>query len=378
MMARLGWKNLLHDKVRALTAVAGVTVSVVLLVLQLGLLEGAFRASSGVIDNSKADVWIVAPNSSTFDFGDAIPERRFYQALGAHGVERAERMALAYGKWKTPEGRQHTVLLVGIEPDARLSGPWGMAEGDVSALRQEGGIIIDERERVRFGAPGRPLLRGDEVEINFRAYRVVGFSRGVGTFTTVPYVFTSLAGARKIADFGPGYVSYVLAKGAAGVPPADLARRLRALPDVEALTALKFRDRTRDYWIFGTGMGLGVLVTACLGLVVGMVIVGQTLYTMTVEKRREYGTLKALGYSAGDLANAVLVQASALGVAGYALGMAVALAVLRYVEVNGVAIHISPELAAGSFGLTLLLCALASISSIARIAGMEPAAVFRQ
>lgn len=378
MIVRFGWKNLLHDPVRAGTAVAGVLVAVLLLVLQIGLLDGSSRTASGIIDHADADLWVTAPNTCTFDFGDTVLERRFTQVLCTPGVARAERMVLAFGKWKSADGRQQNVLLIGLEPDAHLAGPWELAAGARAAWRLDEGVVIDEQERHRFGVSGRPLALGDRTEINGRRAEVVGFSRGVGSFTTVPFVFTSLRTAWAISDFGENYVTYVLVRAARGVDPAALARRLRALPGVDVLTRETFTARTRDYWIFGTGLGLGLVLTAVLALVVGGVIVGQTIYTMTEEKRREYGTLKALGYGAADLMGAVLVQAGALGAAGYVLGLAISATFVRCVPLRGVAIRFSPELALGVLALTGLLTLIASISSIARLARMEPAAVFRQ
>lgn len=377
-VTRIGWRNLLHDPARASTAVAGVVVAVLLLVLQVGLLDGSSRNASGIIDHASADLWLVPPRTSTFDFGATLPERRFYQALSTPGVARAERMILAFGKWTAPDGCQQTVTTIGLEPDAELAGPWSLAAGNRDALRAEGAVIIDQRERVRFGPAGRPLALGDLLEISGRRVDIVAFSRGVGSFTTVPYVFASLPTARLLADFGPTSVTYVLVRAAPGTDIEALAGRLRALPDVEVLTARDFCYRTRRYWIFGTGMGLGLLVTAVLGLVVGTVVVGQTIYTMTLEKRAEYGTLKALGYSARDLAQIVLVQAAALGLVGYAIGIGLVFLLLPFVTTGGVAIRVAPELAAGSLVLTGILTFVASLASIARLVGMEPAVVFRQ
>lgn len=52
---------------------------------------------------------------------------------------------------------------------------------------------------------------------------------------------------------------------------------------------------TRFYWLFTTGAGLAVLLAALLGLVVGIVVVAQTIYATTMDHLREYGALKAMG-----------------------------------------------------------------------------------
>ena len=43
---------------------------------------------------------------------------------------------------------------------------------------------------------------------------------------------------------------------------------------------------TQIYWMFTTGAGVAVLLAAILGLVVGFVVVAQTIYATTVDHLR--------------------------------------------------------------------------------------------
>ena len=47
-----------------------------------------------------------------------------------------------------------------------------------------------------------------------------------------------------------------------------------------------------------------------LAIIVGVVIVAQTIYAATVDHIREYGTLKAMGATNGYLYRIILTQAS--------------------------------------------------------------------
>ncbi len=378
MILRLAWKNLVADLQRSLVALAGVVFAVVLVVVQLGFVLGSAENSSCVVDHASADVWVLGRETANFDFARPIPERRYHQVLGTPGVERAERMVLTYAQWRTRSGGQEKVLLVGVEPEARLAGPWNFEAGLAGSVRGQGAVVVDVREAARLGGAGGPLEAGDRFELNGKRARVAGFTRGVGSFTTVPYVFTTVDDAIEFsAELDPDEITYVLATASPGTTPAALAERLGVLPHVEVLTAEAFRDRTRRYWIFGTGLGLGWCLTALLGLVVGVVIVGQTICAMTLENRREYATLRAIGYDGRSLASVVMVQAAILGTFGYAIGLGIAAFVVQNVSIRSVAIRISRDLALGVLGLTACLCVVASISSIWRIVRTEPAVVFR-
>ena len=71
------------------------------------------------------------------------------------------------------------------------------------------------------------------------------------------------------------------------------------LPDTEILTHDDFRQRSLDYWLFETGAGSALIAGAALGIIVGVVIVAQTLYASTKDHLNEFATLRALGASAG-------------------------------------------------------------------------------
>src|SRR5437879_10530606 len=69
---------------------------------------------------------------------------------------------------------------------------------------------------------------------------------------------------------------------------------LNGVKDVEVFKTSEFSRMTTFYWMFTTGAGGAVLIAAVLGLVVGFVVVAQTIYATTVDHICEYGTLKAM------------------------------------------------------------------------------------
>ncbi len=71
----------------------------------------------------------------------------------------------------------------------------------------------------------------------------------------------------------------------------------------------------------GSGAGSALAFTAVLGLVVGVVIVGQTLYAVTREHMRELATLKALGASDWEIVGFVAWQAGLLAFVGGGIGL---------------------------------------------------------
>ncbi len=157
------------------------------------------------------------------------------------------------------------------------------------------------------------------------------------------------------------------------VNPTILAR----VKDVDVFTRAEFSEMTRFYWMFTTGAGVAVLLAAVLGLVVGFVVVAQTIYAITMDHLREFGTLKAIGASNRYVYRVILEQVSLSAVIGYALGMIVSLLVVRASQHGGAAILVPWPMGIGMFFLTLLMCAGASVVSIRKVMRLDPAIVFK-
>jgi putative ABC transport system permease protein len=146
--------------------------------------------------------------------------------------------------------------------------------------------LVDELYREKLGVE----KIGDRVEIGEHRARVVGFTRGIRSFTTSPFVYASFNSSLDYTNptSSEGSTAYVLVKAAAGVSPRELQDRLRVrLSDVDVYTTAEFSERTRFYWRFTTGAGLAVLTAALMGLVVGIAVVAQTIYAATMDHIRE-------------------------------------------------------------------------------------------
>ena len=203
---------------------------------------------------------------------------------------------------------------------------------------------------------------------------MAGFTEGIRTFTTSPLVFTSYRNAVRYTGMKADETMFLLVKAA---PGADLGR-LRAalaarLADVDVLTTSEFSAKTTSYWMFGTGAGVMVLSAAVLGLLVGVVVVAQTIYAATIDHIREFGTLKAMGATNGYIYRIILQQAAVSAVIGYTVGIAVAIVVETASKSSGANIILPTSVRAGLFGITLLMCVSAAMVSINKATRIDPA-----
>jgi putative ABC transport system permease protein len=373
-MPPLAQRNLFHDKVRLAVTLTGIVFSVVLIVVQLGLFFGFTTATSGLIDHSGADLWITSKNVPYVEQGVAFSERKLNQVRAVPGVADAQKMIAHWTQWKRHDGGEDSVQIVGTNLDDSMERPWNVVEGRVEDLKSPDAIILDELYKQKLGV----TRVGEVFEIGGHRARVAGFTRGIRSFTTSPYVFTSFKNAQNYTSLREDQTLFILVKVAPGADFEQVRHGLLAhLKDVEVFTTGEFSHMTTFYWMFTTGAGVAVLIAAALGLVVGFVVVAQTIYATTMDHIREYGTLKAMGAPNSYVYKVIMQQAAISAVIGYALGMIVSVFVVRGSQAGGAAILMPPSMAVGMFFVTLLMCVGAALVSINKVTRIDPAMVFK-
>src|SRR6267143_1899182 len=346
-MPPLAQRNLFHDKVRLAVTLTGIVFSVVLIVVQLGLFFGFTTATSNLIDHSGADLWITSKNVPYVEQGVAFSERKLNQVRAVPGVADAQKII---AHWT----------------------PWNLVQGRVEDLKSPDAIILDELYKQKLGV----TRVGEVFEIGGHRARVVGFTRGIRSFTTSPYVFTSFKNAQDFVGLREDQTYFLLVKLAPGADLQKVRSEIRTqVKDVEVLTSHEFSRMTRIYWMFTTGAGVAVLLAAVLGLIVGFVVVAQTIYATTMDHLREFGTLKAMGATNGYLYRVIIQQAIISALVGYSLAMVVSWFVVRGSVKGGAAILLPLPMAIGMLGLTIVMCTGAALVSINKVTRLDPATV---
>jgi putative ABC transport system permease protein len=172
-------------------------------------------------------------------------------------------------------------------------------------------------------------------------------------------------------------VSYLLIKLRPGADLELVRRDLQvSLPDSEVLTPAEFLERSRSYWLFGTGAGAALFAGAILAIIVGMVIVAQTLYSSTKDHLDEFATLRAMGSSNGYIYSVIIYQALLNAVIGFAFATLIGFSVVEFTRSGALPVLITPTLILAMFVLTVVMCIAAALGAIFRVVRIDPVAVF--
>jgi putative ABC transport system permease protein len=372
-MWSLSLKTLIADRGKLLTALVGVVFSVVLVNVQGGLFFGLIRKASLLVDQGNADIWVGHKKMNNVDFPQDVPRRLVDRIRSIEGVKRAESYLVGHSVMSLPSGGFEYVLVVGCDP-ATLLGATMPGLGSVDDLRRADAIVIDEYDAHKLDNP----KLGDVREIGRHRARVVGFTQGVLGFLVTPYVFTTIDRAAEYLDRDSNLASYFLVQADEDAVPADVCRRIHErLPDLEAFTRQQYAGATIRYWLQRTGLGISFGAATALGLVVGLVIVGQTLYASVLDRIVEFGTLKAIGARESQVRTIILQQALGLAIVGSAAGLLCVLIAQIAFSTPRAPISIPWYLALASCLVVTSVCLVAALLPYLRVRSIDPAMVLQ-
>ncbi len=369
----LAFRNLFHDRLRFIATVIGIVFSIVLVMVQMGLYLGFGRMVTTMIDHASADLWIMPKGTKCFEDPSLLNMRERYRALSTSGVAEAIPLVIGFADWRTASGEMTPVFIIGS--DLRSGGlePWNVVEGRIESLAGAKNVAVDQGYFDRLGVSGI----GSTAEIRQQPVRVAAVTSGIRSFTTTPFVFVDLDRARTYTGVPTGKASYLLVRLSANANRDQERRELLSnIPDVEVLTPSEFRERSRRFWLFGTGAGAALFAGALLGVIVGTVIVAQTLYSSTKEHLNEFATLRAIGSSKRYIHKVIICQALLSAVIGFSIAALIGDVIVRLTETTALPILITPALLVGLFLLTIVMCVGSSIAAIVQVTRIDPAMAF--
>lgn len=318
-MPSLVRSSLRREFPRYLPAILAVSFASLLLLLQAGLLVGLFRTVTTVVDHSRAQIWLTSPRLPSFDQAVDIPASSRLVLMARPEVTRTEDVEMINANVRTPRGTIINATVVGfsLEPDGFVM-PAAFRPKLADALAWPGGVVIDRADAHKLDA-----RLGSILEVNGHRAPVVGLTRhfrGVGGV----YLFGSIASVRAFGNLGiqvPRMTTFVAAQLRY---PSQADRVRREIQPTgkhrtfDAWTSSGLSRHSQLYWLWETGMGVGILFSVLVGVVVGVVITNQTLRSVILHSLKEFATLRAMGVPIGALHRIVLELAVWIGVLGLA------------------------------------------------------------
>jgi putative ABC transport system permease protein len=373
----LALRMMFHDKPKLIGTTLGVVFAVVLSAQQLGVLFGLLQKNTMFVDNAGADVWITPPGTNQLQPGKRLPESILVQARATPGVALASPLIYGTGSIQRPAGGSEPVTIIGFDlpttPDSPwLGGPWNLVAGQREALALPNAAFLEDARREKMGAVNLGSVR----EVNGFEVTTVGFTWGLLPFGP-PFSFYEAKLARAMLKVGEEEQHFVLVKAAPDITPDALAAALQArLPETRVLTRQAFHDSIVKT-LLGEQLGITFGTSTAFGLLIGFIIVALSMFSSVLDNLKEFGTLKAMGATNGDLSRLLVVQSVVYALLGSFIGLGMVGFAAEGIRSANLSLIVPLELIAMTPVIMTGLCVIASFLALRRVRKLEPGMVFR-
>ncbi len=358
----LGRRNLLTDWRRLFASVVGVGLAVMLILLLDGLWAGIRAQSTLYADKVGADLYVLQPGVRDLTAGtSSLPMSTLATVKADRDVRWAAPVRTTYLIAQL-HGRKVPAYLVGSVPGEH-GGAWAVTSGRVPRADDE--VTLGSSLARRHG-----LHVGDRLEVLGQSLRIVGIAPSNGFMTS--YVFVTHRALDRLSAT-PNTTSVILV-GTAN--PTAVEQRLRA----KGLNVLTREQVAANNVKFATSVFASpIRLMVGIGLAAGTMIIALTAYTTIVERRREYGIIKAMGATRRRLVALALFQTFTLAALGLVAGLLLFLVGRELIMSSRpqFTVLLTNGAMARATIAAFVMALLAAVIPARRLATLEPAVAYR-
>ena len=362
--------NVWSKKVRSMLTAVAVAIGVITVVV-LGIVTDSIRTTAaGVLQVGAAD-FTIAQKGVNDILESALTEQQLEKVRSQPGVASAIGVLLDTEKL---DDAHPLVVEVGIRPEDLQ--PFGVriADGRPMAPQADNEVIVGIHLAQDLG-----LKVGDKLHVGGSDKQVVGIFNTGNTFGDSAVMFPLVP--FQAYERQPGGLSLLFVKTTKGTPVATVERRVEGSSPllVGIRNLLDFGRADRSYQLI-TGADRAATIIA---VGVGAIIVANAMLLSLVERYREFGVLRAVGWSRRRLVGLVFGEAMVIGFIGACIGVGVAFgAVWVLADLPDLQGILKPTFEAWVFGRALLtaaaVTALGALYPALRAARLSPQEAMRR
>ena len=379
--ARLAWRQLTFDRTKLVAATCGVLFACVLVFMQLGFKDSLYDSATSAPVKLNGDLFLMHKQSEAMWRPVQFKRSELMRTLGNPAVVEVYPLYLALAPFKNINTQvKRTLMVYGFDPDSLIFNVEDIKSKRIE-LRLKDAVLFDEYSRPEFG-PVRQLLEAGQniTEVNDYKVNILGlFQLGVsfaadGNVVTSDLNFMRIFPKRNLNDIDLGIIRLHPDASIKQVQ-TDLRDRLNAFVDI--FTYEELLQYEKDYWANMAPIGFIFGFGTVMGLVVGLVIVYQILFTEITNHRNEFATLKAMGYEHDYFIRMVFAFAFFLAILGFIPGYIFSIGLYHLAESQT---FMPMPMTFGKvmtvFLFILSMCAMAGLLAIRKLKASNPADMF--
>lgn len=317
-MNKMILSNLVHRPLRTLISIVAIAVEVTLILLIVGLSIGILQDSADRTKGIGADV-MVSPPGSSFISGITGAPVSIKVADRLRKVEHVAAVAPVIMQVNTA-GNVEVIYGVDLDPNSpnnynNIGTPFKFLEGGPFQGPED--MLVDD-----YFASQKNVKVGDKLELlnhTFRVSGIVEHGKGARKFLPLETLQELIGGQGKASMF------YVRLDNSNNAP--QVVSAIKQIPGME-----KYATRSiGEYMSMMTvqnlpGLSTFINIVIAISVIIGFIVIFQSMYTAVMERTREIGILKSLGASKLYIVNVILRETLLLAIAGIIVGILFSLA----------------------------------------------------
>jgi len=339
----MAWRNVWRNPRRTGLTVAATVFAVVLVMFSVAMAAGTHeKMIEDSVRVNSGHVQVAGPgylDKRTLEQFVLYDDELVRRIDSTPGVEGQAPRVLSFGLLSR-DSSTRGVAVVGIDPSREASVttlPGRVREGAFLSRDGRREIVIGERLAAILGAAiGDELLLygiAYSLETAYDLFRVVGIMKLPEANMDRSLAVVSLRDAQEFFVYGQRVSEVAILAGDSDGVPA-LAAALRGAIPVTTAEVHTWREEMPELeqLIFLDDAGMYIML-AILVVVVGFGILN-TILMAVLERRREFGVVKALGLRPGAIFRVVYLESMMLALVGLGIGLALAFPLVLYFQAN--------------------------------------------
>ncbi len=318
MMNKMIVGNLVHRPIRSLISISAVALEVILILLIVSFFYGQLNGSKASQVGVGADVMVQPPGSSALVgvTGAPLPVKVGDKLRQLPHVATAAPVIWELTTKPTLE------IIYGIDLESYNNIPPALNFLAGGPFQDAYDVIVDD-----YFAGLKKVKVGDSIEIlnhKFRVCGIVEHGKGARKFMQIS-TMQDLIGA-------PGHASVFYVKADDPRNVEEVIDEIRKVPGMEDYSVRSMQE----YLSMMTpenlpGFATAIRIVVAISMIIGFLVIFQSMYTAVMERTREIGILKALGATKLYIISAVLRESALLAVAGIIVGTIVSFVARRII-----------------------------------------------
>ena len=374
-MFKNAFRFLIYDKPKSFGALFGIIISIFLIGQQVGIFLFLTGLMAGLPNSTRSHVGLWVINSATQNANSLglLDSRLQREVESIPGVARTYPVVVASALAKFDNGETSAATIVGSQYPYFKGGPWNMSKGTNADLLPEGAFSCAELDSKTLGN----ATLGTAFELGGKKAYIAAQTRGARGFGGA-YVFTTVERARAYGKVPTDKVSAILVDLEPNADTIAVRERINAtIFGVRAWKAEDLSSATVSFILSTSGIAISTGTLIVFAILSGLIIIGLTLYSATIDRIRDYATMKAIGSTNGFITRLILLQCLILALVGYVISTVLLQGFKFGISQGGVLFEFTPIIRVGFFIVTLVISLCGAVFAIRRITSLEPATVFR-